>query len=83
MYELVYYVRRTEGEKVYENRYPGEEFRLKRHAVTFLRGMSKTCFIERGYAVEDVKDGLNCYKTKMNNMGIGETIEQRVRIEKR
>lgn len=29
MYQLVYYVRRTEDEKVYENEYQGKEFRLE------------------------------------------------------
>ena len=82
MYTLVYYVRRTESEKVYENKYPGEEFRLKRNALHFLREISKECYIERDYAVEDVKDGLNCYKSKKNARGVRETIETRIRIEK-
>lgn len=82
MYTLVYYVRRTENEKVYENKYPGEEFRLKRNALHFLRGISKEGYIENGYSVEDVKNGLNCYKSKKNDKGVGETIETRVRIEK-
>lgn len=82
MYQLVYYVRRTEVEKVYENEYPGEEFRLKKNALHFLREISKGCYIENGYTVEDVKSGLNCYKSKKNDKGIRETIETRVRIEK-
>ena len=82
MYTLVYYVKRTENEKVYENKYPGEEFRLKRDASHFLREISKECYIENEYTVEDVKNGLNCYKSKKNAKGIRETIETRVRIEK-
>lgn len=82
MYQLVYYVRRTEDEKVYENEYQGEEFRLKKNALHFLREISKECYIENEYAVEDVKNGLNCYKSKKNNKGVRETIETRVRIEK-
>ncbi len=82
MYTLVYYVRRTENEKVYENKYPGEEFRLKKNALHFLREISKECYIESGYAVEDVKNGLNCYRSKKNAEGVRETIEMRVRIEK-
>lgn len=82
MYQLVYYVRKTEDEKVYENEYQGEEFRLKKDAVHFMRKISKECYIENGYTVEDVKNGLNCYKNKMSNKGGRETIETRARIEK-
>lgn len=82
MYTLVYYVKRTESEEVYENRYPGEEFRLKKNALHFLREISKECYIENDYTVEDVKNGLNCYKNKKNAKGVRETIEMRVRIEK-
>lgn len=82
MYQLVYYVRRTENEEVYENKYPGEEFRLKKNALHFLREISRECYIENEYAVEDVKSGLNCYKSKKNAKGVREIIETRVRIEK-
>ena len=82
MYQLVYYVKRTESEKVYENKYPGEEFRLKKNALRFLREISKECYIENGYIVEDVKNGLNCYKSRKNTGGVRETIETRTRIEK-
>ena len=82
MYTLVYYVKRTESEKICENKYTGEEFRLKKNALHFLREISKECYIENGYAVEDVKSGLNCYKSKKNAKGIRETIETRIRIEK-
>ena len=82
MYTLVYNVRTTEREKVYENEYPSEEFRLKRNALHFLREISKECYIENGYSVEDVKGGLNCYRSKKNAEGVRETIETRVRIEK-
>lgn len=82
MYTLVYYVKRSENEKVYENKYPCEEFRLKKNALHFLREISKECYIESGYAVEDVKNGLNCYKSEKNAKGVRETIETRIRIEK-
>lgn len=82
MYTLVYYVKRTEGEEVYENEYPGEEFRLKKNALHFLREISKECYIENGYIVEDIKNGLNAYKSKKNAKGVRETIEMRIRIER-
>lgn len=82
MYTLVYYVRKTVGEKSKENKYPGEDFRLKKNALHFLRGISKECYTENGYTVEDVKNGLNCYKSRKNTDGVRETIETRVRIEK-
>lgn len=82
MYTLVYYVRRIENGKVYENEYPGEEFRLKRNALHFMREISKQCYIENGYAVEDIKNGLNCYKSEKNSKEVRKTIETRVRIEK-
>lgn len=82
MYTLVYYVKRTENEKVYVNKYPCEEFRLKKNALQFLREISKECYIESGHAVEDVKNGLNCCKSEKNANGVRETIETRIRIEK-
>ena len=82
MYQLVYYIRRTEDKKVYENKYLGEEFRLKRNALHFLREISKEGYIENGYAVEDVKSGLNCYKSRKNAKGVRDTIETRIRVEK-
>lgn len=82
MYTLVYYVKITESEKVYENKFPGEEFRLKKNALHFLREISKESYIKNDYTVEDVKNGLNCYKSIKNANGTRETIETRVRIEK-
>ena len=83
MYTLVYHVKRTEGEKVDENEYSGEEFRLKKNALHFLREVQKECYIETGYSVEDVKNGLNCYKSKKCDEGVRETIETHIRVEKR
>lgn len=82
MYTLVYYVRKTEGNEIFENENHGEEFRLKRNALHFLREIAKECYIESGYAVEDVANGLNCYKSKKNVKGERETLEIRVRVEK-
>lgn len=82
MYTLVYYVRKTEGNEVFENEYQGEEFRLKRDALHFLRKISRECYVESSYTVEDVKNGLNCYKSRKNNKGERETIEMHVRVEK-
>ena len=82
MYTLVYYVRATENEKVYENEYHGEEFRLKKDALHFVRESSKEFYIENGYTIEDVKNGLNCYKIIRNTKEVRETIETRVRVEK-
>lgn len=82
MYTLVYYVRKTKSNEVFENKYPGEEFRLKRNALHFVREISRECYIESGYAVEDVKDGLNCYRSEKNTRGERETTEMRIRIEK-
>lgn len=82
MYTLVYYVETTENEKVYENVYYGEEFRLKRNALHFLREVSKEFYIENDYIIEDVKNGLNCYRSRKNTEGVRETIKTRIRIEK-
>lgn len=82
MYTLFYYVKRTVNEEVYENKYPGEEFRLKKNALHFLREIAKECYIENGYAVEDVKNGLNCYKSKKNDKGVRETIITLITIER-
>lgn len=82
MYTLIYYVETTEGKKVYENEYHGEEFRLKKNALHFMREISKEDYIENGYAVEDVKNGLNCYKSEKNAKGVRKIIKTRIRIEK-
>lgn len=82
MYRIVYYVRTTENEEVYENEYQGEEFRLRKDALHFLRETSVEVYIENEYTIEDVKNGLNCYKSKKNAKGERETIETRIRIEK-
>nr|DAG71160.1 MAG TPA: hypothetical protein [Microviridae sp.] len=82
MYTLVYYVKKTGSEEIHENKYPGEEFRLKKNALSFLREITRECYIENGYTVEDVKNGLNCYKSKKNERGVREIIEMRIRIEK-
>lgn len=82
MYTLVYYVKRMEGEKVYENVYPGEEFRLKKNALRFMREITKECYIENGYTVEDVKNGLNCYKSDKTDEGNRKIIEILIKVEK-
>ena len=82
MYTLVYYVKKAGSEEIQENKYLGEEFRLKKSALHFLREISKECYIENGYTVEEVKNGLNCYKSRKNDKGVREMIEMRVRIEK-
>lgn len=82
MYTLVYYVTKTRNEEVHEDKYPGEEFRLKKNALHFLRGILKGCYIEDGYAVENVKNGLNCYESKRNAKGEREVTEIHIRIEK-
>lgn len=82
MYKVVYYVRRTSNEKVYETEYRGEEFRLKKNGLHFVREISKDYYIENGYAIEDVKNGLNCYKSEKNDKGVRETLEIHIRIEK-
>nr|DAV13974.1 MAG TPA: hypothetical protein [Microviridae sp.] len=82
MYTLIYYVRKTKSEKVYENKYLGEDFRLKKDALRFLREISKECYIENGYTIEEVKNGMNCYRNRKDARGKSETIETRVRIER-
>lgn len=79
MYKLNYYRKLKQG---FEDTGTGETFRLRRNALHFMREILKECYIENGYAVEDVKNGLNCYKSKKNAKGVRETIETRIRIEK-
>lgn len=82
MYTIAYYAKRTVDGIVYEEKYPGEDFRVKKNALHFLRKELKERYIENGYTVEDVKNGINCYKSKINTKGLREAIETRVRIEK-
>lgn len=82
MYKLVYYYKETTGSKVIERKYVGEEFRLKRRALHFLREIVKECYINDDYATEDIVGGLNCYKSEKTVEGNRKVTEILIKIEK-
>lgn len=82
MYALVYYVKETEVGRVVEHKYVGEEFRLKRNALHFLREIVKDCYHDKGYATENIVNGLNCYKSGKTNKGERIIMETCIKVEK-
>lgn len=82
MYTLVYYVKETEGSKVFEHKYVGEEFRMRNNALHYLREIVKDYYINEGYATENIVSGLNCYKSEKTNKGDRKIMETRIKVEK-
>lgn len=81
-YALVYYVKETEGSKVIERKYVGEEFRLKKNALHFLREIVKECYIDDGYGTEVKVGSLFCYKSEKTDEGNRKIIEILIKVEK-
>lgn len=82
MYTLIYYVRETIGSEVYENEYVGEEWRLRRTAINFLRDIVRETYVERGFATENIVGGINCYKSEKTDRGERKITEVHVKVEK-
>lgn len=82
MYTIVYYVKEKEGSRVFELKYVGEEFRLKRNALHYLREIVKDYYINEGYATENIVSGLNCYKSEKTNKGDRKITETSIKVEK-
>ena len=82
MYTLVYYVKETKGSRVIERKYVGEEFRLKKNALHFLREIVKECYINKGYATEDIASGLNCYNSEKTTEEERKVTEVLIKVEK-
>ena len=82
MYTLVYYVKETEGSKVFEHKYVGEKFRMRNNALHYLREIAKDYYIKEGYATENIVGGLNCYKSEKTNKGERKIMETHIKVEK-
>ena len=82
MYTLIYYVRETEGSRVFENEYRGEEWRLRRTAINYLREIVRMEYVEKGYATEDRVGGISCYKSEKTNKGERKITEINIKVEK-
>lgn len=82
MYTLIYYVAETEGQKKVERKYQGEQWRLKKAALNFTREIVRETYIEKGFATEDIKNGILCYKGEVTTHGECKITEVRVIVEK-
>lgn len=86
MYQIVYYIKRTEGltskEQEY-NRYESEEkFRLRRNAVHYIQEILKQDYIAQGYATEPRVGGIYLYKSERTEHGDLEVTEIMIKAEK-
>lgn len=82
MYTLVYHMKETEGSNIFEHEYVGEEFRLKKNALHYLREIVKDYYLNEGYATENIVSGLNCYKSEKTNRGNRKVMETRIKVKK-
>lgn len=82
MYTIVYHVRQKKGNEVFENEYVGEEYRLKRDALHYIRETLQNDFKENGYKTEVRVSGINCYKSKLNEEGERVIEEASIKVEK-
>lgn len=87
MYQLVYFYKytvdnRTNVDTDYNDGYRSAKFRLKRNALHFLREIIQNEYRENGFATEETKSGINCYKSeKIENDGI-KIVEITIKVEK-
>lgn len=82
MYTLVYYYRETTGSEVIEREYHSNEFRLRRNAIHFLLDIVQSEYREDGYGTEQIKEGINCYKSEKTENGDRKIIEMTIKVEK-
>lgn len=82
MYTLVYYVTNKKDGKVFKNQYVGEEYRLRRNAIHYLREIIQSDYRENGYATEVRVGGIFCYKSKLTEKGEREIKEVLIKVEK-
>lgn len=82
MYTLVYYVRQTKDSRVFEKEYVGEEYRLRRNALHYLREIVQSDYRESGYSTEVRTGSLYCYKSKLNEKREREIEEVIIKVEK-
>lgn len=82
MYQLVYYYKETTGSEVIEREYNSNEFRLRRNAIHFLLDIVQSEYREDGYGTEQIKGGINCYKSEKTDSGERKIIEITIKVEK-
>lgn len=86
MYQLVYYIKRTEGLTSKEQEYKRYEkdivFRLRRNAIHYISEILKQDYIAEGYAAETRVGGIYLYKSKKTAQGDREITEIIIKAEK-
>lgn len=73
MYQIIYYYRETiDGHRNPMRKFQNKaEFRLRRNALHYVRELVQSEFREKGFGTEEIKNGINCYKSeKTENNGI-------------
>lgn len=85
MYQLVYYVKTTEGlasKEQESNKYEGAKFRLRRNALHFVREIEQCEYRIKGFATEEIASGISCYKSEKTEYGDRKITEIIVKVEK-
>lgn len=73
MYQIIYYYRETiDGRRNPMRKFQNKaEFRLRRNALHYIREIVQNEFREKDFGTEEIKGGINCYKSeKIENGGI-------------
>lgn len=83
MYTLVYYYRETVDNRRNEyKKYNGGQFRLRKNALHYLREIVQSEYREEDFGTEEIKDGINCYKSEKIENGGRKIIEITIKVEK-
>lgn len=86
MYQLVYYIKRTEGlaakEKEYERYEQNVVFRLRRNAIHYISEILKQDYISEGFAAEPRVGGIYLYKSEKTEQGDRKITEIIIKAEK-
>ena len=88
MYQLVYYVKRTESLSSKEQKYnkyksgDSAKFRLRKNALHYVREIVQSYYREEGFGTEEIVGGINCYKSEKTAQGDRQITEITVKVEK-
>lgn len=86
MYQIVYYIKTTNGLSYKEQEYSRHEtagaFRLRRNALHYVIEILKQDYIEQGFAADQIVGGIYCYKSEKTAQGDRKITEIMVKVEK-
>lgn len=82
MYTLNYYTTERTATEIIKHKYNyGEEFRLRKNALNYLREIVQGGYRKDGYATETIVGGIYCIKSEKIDKGERKTIEIRIKVE--